>query len=95
METKSHPKIRYEIEWPMTEPRDGAGDLDVDNIEWECEYKNSKGEADAFAKKALLRSPMRLAYVTREVYTGNGDPQDDERGWERQGATREEFTTLD
>jgi hypothetical protein len=96
MKTTTAPKtIRFEIEWPVTEPRDENGDLDADKMEWECEYRDTAREANALARKKMLLAPLHLAYVTRETYCGNGDPESDERGWERDARSREEFNAFD
>lgn len=88
----SNPPFRYEIEWPSEVPTKD-GEMDADGILWECEYRSTLKEANALARKVLHRSPMKLAYVTREHFTGRGDPKDaSDHEWERDAATREEFT---
>lgn len=77
--------VRYEIEWPTS--------ADPDVAEYSFERRPTLAKAMAFARKVLHESPMRLAYVTRQVYTGNGNPWGaPDHEWEDEWETREEVS---
>lgn len=88
-----HTKIRYEVEWPARVPVAPDGSMEPDAIEWEFEYRSTLSAARALACKAMYRGDTKVAYVTKETYTGREEnPREDDWRWERDPNSREEFS---
>ena len=76
--------VRYEVEWPAS--------ADCESMEFEYDHRQTLTKARALARQKAKSAPIGVAYITREIYTGNLNPWDDERGWEREADTREEIS---
>lgn len=83
MKTASH--IRYEIEWPTSS--------DCENPEFEFCHRPTLAKARAVALKKAQSSPLGVAYIERQVFSGMGLPcfgADWE--WDSERHTREEVS---